>query len=1290
MTDLLLRTTHALSLALVFSWGATTVHAAMPLRQEPAAQQGLSVSDAERKCQALSGEVEGLQVKIRQLAGQGQKIAADLSSENIALDRANQEFQRVTKEIRDTRNELAKKLGDLRQCELDLDVARARAANEAERQASERRLQGLAEQNDDVRKLIDTRNELQTDRDKLQLALTQSERLRNALETEVARLKLDLQRLQEQFNACSAALQQCATDLQQCKSDLERALTESADWKDKYGNAASELAEAKVKVGSLESDLAKVRGELEEKTKLAEELAAKVQDLESKLNQLSAENNFLSRTRLIAIVLFGLSGLGLIWLWLCSLRGRWPFAVQQAPNVLSAAMLAAERQLDRCTSELARSLASRDPNGEQEWLRAARRSHRIREAMAGAAGLLADGVDEDIRRAVELTCGLAADERLESKSSACAFNLCKALHQHGIALLPERNRAAYDATKGRTAVLMAEAFRQVIEAQQATAEQRKECLAWAEWALARANDWFETKDDAPVHLERARLNLQQAQAELDHSRKAQLWRSAKEQAELCIKSLRSAGPPGGPGAGQATPPMHVASPVPGPIGEAHLVWLDAVLRLFHAQGLDETERQHHLRWTNDLAQVYCGDQEVRAVVAWRLAQIREACSDVPGASAAWAEAANSSFRWSDFSFGTLAFSPKGEYGAQCLSTLCRRELTQIDTRRRPERPPLQLVPDAAEVEPAVPDEHLVRNWRKALRDDVMRLASLKQWTSVGGRLAGQVQLEALPGVWTALKQRSMDDLAALRVVGTWDSGEVRAFTEALALLDGPSAEPVDPLPVPNAVAISPNLALLKDPTQPTGSSVLLVDFSCTVPESRHGWQVEFEQGREIKHIGLFGNELGVVSLKSAPCLYTHPLGVRGVRLALIDLSSSSASQELVLVVRQGAATNVLDLQGPTQPAGQSVNVRLRLDQLGIALPVQRQRWTRDEIIRFADRFQRLMWALLAMSPDQDLQAIDAMATSLARDLKFDGEQLKRDCFAIDEYERPVVAKRHQEFSQEFRTVVQNADCMSLWQQVVATQGNALDVIRRLLSRPEFATLRSAALRVGLPVESRPDGEFGKAIGSAVPGGEFLVQFGEGATAVNQSCVLEGSVTIGRANAIPGDWVRVVGTDGAPRRVQLCPTVPGRGSCGTVVGLRGESVQVRFDGQYQNFSEVTCRPAGAPALSFISGAAVEVIEASPGDQPHVTLRQAPVQPAFMPPIGSVSGWADWFAECKRFLMARAGAHPHGGDADPPSNGDVAAFMRALRHQADGRNTEVVARAQSLEQQGLALSRRHPPL
>lgn len=1270
MTDLLLRMTHALSLTLVLSWGATTAHAAMPLRQEPAASDRKPASDLARESAELQRENISLTNTLKEREQQIAQLRKDVAKMLTNVGDLQKQLDGLEAKNSEGRNRIKKNQASFDQIAADVD-------------ARKRALQELARDHQAVRDLQDQRDRLQKQVD--------------AFQTQAAAAEAKIADLEQKARECSAALQQCATDLQQCKSDLERALTESADWKVKYGNAASELAEAKVKVGALESDLAKVRAELGDETKLAEQLAAKVQALELELNQLLAVNNslstansFLSLTRLLALLLFGLSGLALVWLWWRWVRGRSPFAVQQAPNVLSTAMLAAERHLDRCTSELARSLAWRDPNGEQEWLRAARRSHRIREAMAGAAGLLADGVDEDIRRAVELTCGLAADERLESKSIECAFNLCKSLHQHGVALLPERNRAACDATKGRTAVLMAEAFRQVMEAHQATVEQRKECLAWAEWALARANDWFETKDDAPVHLERARLNLQQEQAELDQLRKAQLLRSAKEQAELCIKSLRSAGPPGVPGAGQATPPMHVASPVPGPIGEAHLVWLDAVLRLLQANVLDETERQHHLRWTNDLAQVYCGDQEVRAVVAWRLAQIREACSDVQGASAAWAEAANSSFRWSDFSFGALAFSPKGEYGAQCLSTLCRRELTQIDTRRRPERPPLQLVSDAEEVEPAVSDEHLVRNWRKALRDDVMRLASLKQWTSVGGRLAGQVQLEALPGVWTALKQRSMDDLPALRIVGTWTLGEVRAFAEALALLDGPIAEPVDPLPVPNAVAVSPNLALLKDPTQPTGSSVLLVDFSCTVPESRHGWQVEFEKGREIKHIGLFGNELGVVSLTSAPCLYTHPLGVRGVRLALIDLSSSSASQELDLVVRQGAATNVLDLQGLTQPARQFVNVRLRLDQLGIALPVQQPRWTRDEIIRFADRFQRLMWALLAMSPDQDFQAIDVMATSLARDLKFDGEQLKRDCFTIDEYERPAVAKRHQEFSQVFRTVVQNANCMSLWQQVVATQGNALDVIRRLLSRPEFATLRSAALRVGLPVDARPDGEFGKAIGSAVPGGEFLVQFGEGATAVNQSCVLEGSVTIGRANAIPGDWVRVVGTDGAPRRVQLCPTVPGRGSCGTVVSLRGESVQVRFDGQYQNFSEVTCRPAGAPASSFMAGAAVEVIEASSGDQPRVTLRQAPVQPAPMSPIGSVSGWADWFAECKRFLMEIAGKHPHGGDADPPSNGDVAAFMRDLRHQADGRKTEVVARAQSLEQQGLSLARRHPPL
>jgi len=1264
MTDLLLRTTHVLSLALVFSWGATTVHAAMPLRQEPAPKDRKSAADLKRESADLQRVVDELKKVISENERQTSELRRGLTDALTTIESLKTQLAEAEANSSVVREKL-------------YTVEAAKNQNEAALEARKRQLLELREGYEAVQ-------DLQEERDNL-------ERQVKDLQTQAAAAGATIEALDKKARECSAALQQCATDLQQCKSDLERALTESADWKVKYGNAASELAEAKVKVGALESDLAKVRGELGDETKLAEQLAAKVQELELELNQLlavntslSAANSLLSLTRLIAIVLFGLSGLVLLWLWWRWMRGRFPFAVSQGPNALSTAMLAAERHLDRCTSELARSLASRDPNGEQEWLRAARRSHRIREAMAGAARLPGDGVDEHIRRAVELTCGLAADERPES--SKCAFELCKALHQHGVALLPERNRAVCDATKGRAAVLMAESFRQVMEAQQATVEQRKECLAWAEWALARANDWFETKDDAPVHLERARLNLQQAQAELDQSKKIQLLRAAKDQAELCIKSLRPAGFTAAPGAGQTPPPTPGVTPVPGPIGEAHLVWLDTVLRLLHPQGLDETERQHHLRWANELGQLYCGDQEFRAVVAWRLAQIREACSDVQGAAAAWAAAANSSFQWSDFSFGTLAFSPKGEYGAHCLSTLCRRELTQIDTRRRPD--PLQLVPDASEVEPAVSDEHLVRNWRKALRVDVMRLASLKEWTSVGGRLAGQVQLEALPSVWSALKQRSLDDLSSLRIVGTWTSGEVRAVTEALALLDGPSAEPVDPRPVPNGVAVSPNLVLFKDPTQPTGSSVLLVDFSCTEPESRHGWQVEFEQRREIKHIGLFGNELGVVSLTSPPCLYTHPLGLRGVRLALIDLSSSSASQSLDLVVRQGAPANVLDLQGLTPPAQPSVSVRLRLDQLGVALPVQLQRWTRDEIIRFADRFQRLMWALLAMSPEPDLQAVDAMATSLARDLKFDGEQLKRDCFTIDEYERPAVAKRHQEFAQEFRAVVQNADCMSLWQQVIATRSNALDVIRRLFSRPEFATLRSAALRVGLPVDARPDGEFGKAIGSAVPGGEFLVQFGEGATAVNQSCVLEGSVTIGRANVMPGDWVRVVGADGAPRRVQLCPTAPGRGSCGIVVSLHGASVQVRFDGHYQNFSEVTCRPEGAPTASFTAGTTVEVIES--GDQPRVTLRQAPVQPAPMPPIGSVSGWADWFAECKRFLMARVGHHPHGGDADPPSNGDVAAFIRDLRRQAYGPNTEVVARAQSLEQQGLDLSRRHPPL
>ena len=1261
MTDLLLRTTHVLSLALALSWGATMVHAAMPLRQEPAPKVRKSASDLKRE------------------SADSQRVIDDLRKVLSENERQILELRRLLTDALTTIETLKTQLAE---AEANSLVVReklyteeaAENQREAAREARQRQLLELREGYEAVQ-------DLQEERDNL-------ERQVKDLETQAAASGAKIEALEMKAGDCSAALQQCATDLQQCKSDLERALTESADWKAKYGNASSELAEAKVKVGALESDLAKVRGELEEKTKLAEQLTAKVQDLESKLNQLSTENSLLSLTRLIAIVLFGLSGLILLWLWWRWIRGGSPFAVQQGPNVLSTAMLAAERHLDRCTSGLARELAVRDPYGELEWLRAARRSHRIREAMAGSARFPADGVDEDVRRAVELTCGLAADERPES--SKCAFELCKALHQHGGALLAERKRAACDAKKGRTAVLMAEAFRQLMEAQQATVEQRKECLAWAEWALARANDWFETRDDAPVHLERARLNLQQAQAELDQSKKIQLLRAAKDQAELCIKSLRPAGFTAVPGASQTPPPTPGVTPVPGPIGEAHLVWLDAVLRLLQAQGLDETERQHHLRWANELAQLYGFDQEFRAVVAWRLAQIREACSDVQGAAAAWAEAANSSFRWSDVRFGSLAFSPKGEYGSQCLATLCSRELNQIDTRRRPERPPPQLVLDAAEVEPAVSDEHLVRNWRKVLRDDVMRLASLKQWTSVGGRLAGQVQLEALPSVWSALKQRSMDDLSTLRVVGTWTSDEVRAFTEALALLDGSSAEPIDPLPVPNAVAVSANLALLKDPTQPTGKSVLLVDFSCTVPESRHGWQVDFEQGREIKHIGLFGNELGVVSLTSAPCLYTHPQGVRGVLLATMDLANSSASSELAVVIRSPFTPTPVGLQADPQTPVRSWTVQGRLDQLGVAPPAPLQRWARDEIIRFADRFQRLMWALLAMSPDQNSQAIDAMATSLARDLKFDGEQLKRDCFTIDEYERPAVAKRHQEFAQEFRAMVQNADCMLLWQQVIATRSNALDVIRRLFSRPEFATLRSAALRAGLPVDARPDGEFGKAIGSAVPGGEFLVQFGEGATAVNQSCVLEGSVTIGRANVIPGDWVRVVGSDGAPRRVQLCPTAPGRGSCGTVVSLHGASVQVRFNGQYQNFSEVTCRPEGAPTASFTAGSTVEVIEASSGDQPRVTLRQALVQPAPMSPIGSVSGWADWFAECKRFLNARAGNHPHGGDADPPSNGDVAAFIRALQHQADGRNTEVVARAQSLEQQGLALSRRHPPL
>jgi predicted nucleic acid-binding Zn-ribbon protein len=1270
MTDLLLRTTHAISLALALSLGASMVHAGMPMRQEPPAQQGQSASDLGRESADLL-----------------RKIAETTKALEVSA-----------KTISELREELAKALAKIE--EMDRKIVQAEKANGDLRQA----LDEAVSRESEIRTELEDRKKKLAELGAQEMAVRDLQEERDALQRQVNDLQAKVAAEGVRIKALEKTSSDCSASLQQCKADVERAVASGNEWKKKFEDAEQKLAAAKAREIELSKECDSVKVQLAAKTQEAVGLSQRVSELELEVEGLKAEvasltdqNTGLALFRRVALWAFVLSGLVIIVMVVSLVRRRGRVALPAGPGVLSAAMLAAERHLDRCMSELARSLASRDPNGEQEWLRAARRSHRIREAMASAARLPADGVDENVRRAVELSCGLAADDRLESKSIDFAFNLCKALHEHGVALLPERKRAACDATKGRTAVLLAEAFRQVMEAQQASAEQRKECLEWAQWALMRANDWFETKDDAPVHLERARLNLQQARGELDQSRKSQFLRTAKDQAEQCIKSLRPAGFAAVPGVGQAPSRSQDASPIPGPVGEAHLLWLDAVLQLLQApqgHGLNDPERNNHVKWSEELAQSSGSDHEFRAVVTWRLAQIREASGGGEAASEAWNTAAKLSFRWSDSDLreglGSLAFSPKGEYAIECLATLCRRELGQIDNRRRPDRPPQQTDSDRANPVPVTSDRTLVADWRKVLRDDVMRLASLKQWTAVGGRLAGQVQLEALPGVWFALKQRSMDDLLALKTVGTWTAPEVRAFAEALALLDGSRVDPVDPPPGPDVVAVPPNLALLKDPAHPTGARVLLIDFSCTLPDSRRGWEVEFERKHEIKHIGLFGNELGVVSLKSEPCLYAHPQGVRGVQLASIDLSNTSASTELKFVVRKGAGTNLTDLPGVSQPEGPAVNVGLRLDQLGIAPPAQQPRWGREEIIRFAEGFERLMWALLAISPEQEWQVIDAMTTSLAHDLKFDGEQLKRDCFTVDEYERRAVAERHQKFSQAFRTVVQSADCTQLWQQVVATRGNALDVIRRLLSRPEFASLRSAALRVGLPVEQRPDGEFGRAIGSAVPGGEFLVQFGEGAATVNQTCVLESSASIGRANAIPGDWVRVVGSDGAPRRVQLCPTVPIRGSCGTVASLRGESVQVHFEGHYLNFAEVTCRPEGAPVSSFTVGATVEVIDVSSDDPPRVTLRQAPAQPSPLPPVGSVSGWGEWFAECKRFLMAKAGSHPHGGSADPPSNGEVAAFMRALRHQADGRNVEVATRAQMLEQQGLALSRRYPPL
>lgn len=60
MTDLLLRTTHVLYLALVFSWGATTVHAAMPLQQEPAPKDRKSASDLKRESADLQRGMDEL------------------------------------------------------------------------------------------------------------------------------------------------------------------------------------------------------------------------------------------------------------------------------------------------------------------------------------------------------------------------------------------------------------------------------------------------------------------------------------------------------------------------------------------------------------------------------------------------------------------------------------------------------------------------------------------------------------------------------------------------------------------------------------------------------------------------------------------------------------------------------------------------------------------------------------------------------------------------------------------------------------------------------------------------------------------------------------------------------------------------------------------------------------------------------------------------------------------------------------------------------------------------------